>query len=113
MKSSNKRSFLTSFGLIFSLVMIVMGSMQALFGSLRIFDPIEEKYESIQSQEVYVTEPVEKNIFYFASTVDGKKQKDAIAYLSENSEALEDVLRSVPPRKAEKILKKIQEIQQA
>ena len=112
MKSSSKRTFLPLFGTIFAITMIIMDSLQAFFGSLRLFDPEAEKYELTKPEEVYVVNPTERNVFYFASTVDGKKQKDAVAYLSENSAALEDVLRSMPPKKAEKILKKIQEIQQ-
>jgi hypothetical protein len=105
MKSSNKRSFLPLFGTIFAIAMIVMGSLQAFFGSLRLFDSEEEKYELTKPEEVYVVNPTERNVFYFASTVDGKKQKDAVSYLSENSTALENVLKSMPPKKAEKILK--------
>lgn len=74
---------------------------------------MEEKFESTNSEEIYTLNIPERNIFYFASTVEGKKQKDALAYINENNEAIENILRSMPPKKAEKILKQIQAIQQS
>lgn len=76
----NKKSFILQFTLYFSVVLIVLGVIQATIGTIRLYNASEQEYEKLAPDTVYtipeMTDPIvgkpviqqtQKEIIYYAA----------------------------------------------
>lgn len=112
MKSFGKPSFIAIFLFVFSATLLVLGMIQALFGTLRWYNASEESYERLQKHTTYrasdgsqQTGPI--RVFILPKP---KTASDPSAFIVESTPRREEVLATVTPEKAAAINQRIHEV---
>jgi len=115
MKFFNKPSFVGIFLFVFSVTLVLMGSIQALFGTLRWYNTSEESHENLQSYPVYSAQEESKPkgaIRVFIAPRPTIPESNVYVFLQNTAPLREAALSTVTPEKAQNILQKIQDVEQ-
>lgn len=107
----NKKSFFAPFFAVFFAVMVIMGSGQALVGTIRWYNPSEEEHEKLGTEQVYTAIKIPekpKSISLFLPT----KEESIGTYFADNRSDIENALQTVSPEKAGKITVRIEQMTQ-
>lgn len=113
MKFFAKTSFLSFFLLIFSATLVILGSIQALFGTLRWYNASEQKHETLQSYPVYSASDETKptsTIRVFIAPKPSKTESNVYVFMQDNAARREEALSAVEPQKAQQIQQRIEDI---
>lgn len=102
MKYSPKKSFLLQFVLYFSIVLILLGVVQAIMGTLRLYNASEQSYEKLAPEKIYTrSESTTSSPELSAS----EESPESTLYVAENKNSIQDIIKDVS---AEKIQEKTQ-----
>lgn len=113
MKFFAKTSFVSLFLLIFSASLLILGSMQALFGTLRWYNPSEQKHEELQEYPVYsANEQVQKPsaIRVFIAPKPASKESNVYVFMQDTAPRRQEALSTVSPEKAQIIQRRVDDI---
>jgi hypothetical protein len=110
MKFFNKSSFLSIFLLVFSLTLVVLGSLQAIFGTLRWYNASEQSHEQLQNYPIYsASEPTQTGaIHVFIAPKPTTAESNVYVFLQNTASLREEALATVTPEKAQIITQKVQ-----
>jgi len=110
---SNKPSFVGVFLLVFSLTLVVLGSLQAIFGTLRWYNASEQSHEKLQEYPVYSAwEQTTQNgvIRVFIAPKPEVVELNVYVFMQNTAPLREQALTTVTPEKAQIITQKVQEV---
>lgn len=111
MKYLNKIPFLLVFVFFFSITLIVLGLVQAISGTLRLFNPSEEKYEQLQQYQIYNSNELTNNSIHVTiGEKPSQTRTDVFAYIEKTQQDRDAALLTLPTEKAERIEQKVQDI---
>lgn len=113
MKFFAKTSFVSVFLLIFSASLLILGSLQALFGTLRWYNPSEQKHEELQEYPVYsANEQVQKPsaIRVFIAPKPVSKESNVYVFMQDTAPRRQEALSTVSPEKAQIIQRRVDDI---
>ena len=96
MISFHKKSFFLSFLFYFSITLIVLGIIQSIFGSLRLYNASEESYERLSPEKIY-TVPEETQ--YIPKQTLFKEEKDIPYNVAKNQDSKETIQHNIPSKK--------------
>lgn len=115
MKFLNKTSFISIFLLVFSLTLSILGSIQAVFGTLRWYNASEQSHENLQSYPIYSASEQSKAwvIRVFIAPKPVSSESNVYVFLQNTAPARESALSTVTPEKAQNIIQKVQEAEQS
>ena len=77
MTSLNKKSFFLQFLFYFSIALILLGLIQGIFGTLRLYNASEESYEKLSPEKIYTLPEITE---YVPEKTISEKQKDTTSY---------------------------------
>lgn len=106
----NKSSFLGVFLLVFSVTLLVLGSVQAFFGTLRWYNASEQSHEELQNYPIYsASEPSiqPSTIRVFIAPKPTNTESSVYVFLQNTAPLREEALATVTPEKAQIISQKI------
>lgn len=109
----NKPSFISVFLFIFSLTLVILGSIQALFGTMRWYNESEQTHEKFQNYPVYSAseQPGQTGVIrVFIAPKPTTTESNVYAFIQNTASVRETALATVAPEKAESINQKIQDI---
>ncbi len=114
MKFFAKTSFLSLFLLVFSASLLILGSLQALFGTLRWYNASEQKHEELQNYPVYSawedTKP-KSTIRVFIAPKPAATESNVYVFMQNTAPMREEALSTVSPEKAQIIQQRVDDIQ--
>jgi hypothetical protein len=112
MKSSGKTSFLSVFLFVFFLTLLVTGTLQAIFWTLRWYNTSEQSLEQLQQYPIYSVSEGTKPTGTIRVFIAPKPTTESNSYtfIQESTPRREEVLATVPPEKAVAINQKIQDV---
>lgn len=113
MKFFAKISFVSLFILVFSASLLILGSLQALFGTLRWYNTSEQKHEELQDYPVYSAhEPTQKSstIRVFIAPKPTSTETNVYVFMQNTAPSLQEALAIVSPEKAQIIQQKVDDI---
>ena len=105
----NKKSFFAPFFTVFFGVMVILGSTQALVGTLRWYNPSEEEHEKLATAQTYTATKTPEKPTYVSLFLSRQEQEDLGTYFSDNRDDIQNALQTVPADKAQKIVVRIQQ----
>ncbi len=108
----NKKSFFAPFFAVFFGVMVIMGSGQALIGTLRWYNPSEEEHEKMGTTQIYVATKIPEKPHFTSLFLPQANQEDVGTYFSANNSDIQNALQTVSPDKAQKIVVRIEQMTQ-
>ena len=115
MKFLSKTSFLSLFLIVFSVTLVILGSVQAFFGTLRWYNASEQKHETLQNYPVYSaseeTRPA-STIRVFIAPKPAVTESNVYVFIQNTAPRREEALSTVSPDKAQKIEQRIEDIVQ-
>jgi hypothetical protein len=102
MKFFAKISFVSLFLLVFSASLVILGSLQALFGTLRWYNTSEQKHEELQDYPIYsATEQPQKpsTIRVFIAPKPTSTESNVYVFMQDTASQREKALYNCEPRK--------------
>lgn len=113
MKFFAKTSFLSFFLLVFSATLVVLGSLQAFFGTLRWYNASEQKHETLQNYPVYSASDETKptsTIRVFIAPKPSSTESNVYVFMQDTATRREEALSAVDPQKVQQIEQRIEDI---
>ena len=113
LNKSFQLSFVGVFLLVFSSTMVVLGSVQAIFGTLRWYNVSEQSHEALQEYPVYSAfdEPSKKGVIrVFIAPRPKNDTQNAYVFLQNTATARTEAIKTVTPEKAQIILQKVDDV---
>lgn len=92
--------------------MVILGSGQALVGTLRLYNPSEEEHEKLTTTQSYTAIKIPEKPKYTSFFIPQEKQADTGTYFADNREDIQNALQTVSPEKAQKIVVRIEQASQ-
>lgn len=92
--------------------MVIMGSGQALVGTLRWYNPSEEGHEKLSTTQVYTAVTIPEKSRKTSLFIPAKEESIDI-YFADNREDIQSALQTVSPEKAQKITVRIEQMSQS
>lgn len=110
MKFLNKPSFAPLFLFVFCATLIILGSVQALFGTLRWYNASEQKHEKLQNYPTYSATDESKPgaIRVFIAPKPLISQSNVYMFLETTSTRREEALSTVSTQKAQQINQRLE-----
>ncbi len=115
MKFFAKTSFLSLFLLVFSVTMLVLGSLQALFGTLRWYNTSEQTHEKLQNYPVYSANEAPQQtsvIRVFIAPKPVTTESNVYVFMQNTAPSREKALQNLSPEKAQIVQQKVKDIVQ-
>ena len=115
MKFLSKTSFLSFFLLIFSATLVILGSVQALFGTLRWYNASEQKHETLQDYPVYSASEETKPtsvIRVFIAPKPSVTESNVYVFMQDTAARRNEALSTVTPDKVQQIQQRIEDVVQ-
>lgn len=113
MKFFAKTSFISLFLLVFSASLVILGSLQALFGTLRWYNGSEQKHEELQDYPVYSANEQTQStstIRVFIAPKPTSTESNVYVFMQNTAPSREEVLATVSPEKAQIIQQRADDI---
>lgn len=112
---SNKSSFLGVFLLVFSVTLFVLGSVQAIFGTLRWYNASEQWHEELQNYPIYSASetPTQSGVIrVFIAPKPTTTESNVYVFLQNTASLRQEALTTVTPEKAQIINQKVEDVLQ-
>ncbi len=97
MTSLNKKSFFLQFLFYFSIALILLGLIQGIFGTLRLYNASEESYEKLAPEKIYTLSETTKNIP--KQTLPEEEKSATAYYVAGEKNSIQEILQGSPPEK--------------
>jgi hypothetical protein len=115
MKYFDRSSFTTFFLIVFSVTLFILGSIQALFNTLRWYNASEQKYENFQDYPIYSAsdEIKPKNaIRVFIAPKPTKTESNVYVFIQDTTTRRKEAMATIESDKAQQIQQKIDDVTQ-